>query len=672
MKLIKKKLLAPVVAGSLMATSVVCAFADNTTDTQNTSVPEQTQDEQTDSTGQTPPDLPSGDQSDSTSQTPPDLPSGEQSDGTGQTPLDLPSGEQPGGTDGNVPDKPDSDETGGGGMGQPGQSSSSGVSSYDAVQSVTTDTTIDNQTLTSTGTDENVLNVSENANVTVMNSTVTRTSTDSTGGDNSSFYGVGAALLATSGNLYVTNTDIQTDAAGGAGIFAYKDAAAYISDCTIATKQDTSGGIHVAGGGKLYAWNLNVTTQGNSSAAIRSDRGGGTMVVDGGSYTSNGTGSPAIYCTADITVNDADLTANNSEALCIEGLNTTRLFNCNLTGSMADNSQNDCTWNVILYQSMSGDSQEGNSTFEMVGGTLTAKNGGMFYTTNTESTFVLSNVDITYADDSEFFLKCTGNSNQRGWGSTGSNGADCNFTAVSQEMQGNVIWDSISNLDFYMTSGSTLTGAFVQDESNAGSGGNGYCNVYISSDSAWTVTGDSTITNLYAQGKIVDVDGNTVTIKGTDGTVYVQGTGSYTVTVENYSTTADFSGASTIDSFSDYAVEKPAALTSAEAGSSSTSDGSSTGSASTGSTDNSSSGSTSSGTTDTDSTDSSSSGTTDTDSTDSSSSGSTSSDTSTSDSSLSDVPSTGDTTSTVTVAVSMGTLVIAAGAVYVLYNKKKA
>jgi hypothetical protein len=132
-----------------------------------------------------------------------------------------------------------------------------------------------------------------------------------------------------------------------------------------------------------------------------------TMVVDGGSYTSNGTGSPAVYCTADISINNADLTANNSEALCIEGLNTTRLFNCNLSGNMKDDSQNDCTWNVILYQSMSGDSQEDNSTFEMVGGSLTANNGGMFYTTNTESTFILSNVDITYAADSEFFLKCT-------------------------------------------------------------------------------------------------------------------------------------------------------------------------------------------------------------------------------------------------------------------------
>lgn len=64
---------------------------------------------------------------------------------------------------------------------------------------------------------------------------------------------------------------------------------------------------------------------------------------------------------------------------------------------MQDLSQNDCTWNVILYQSMSGDSEVGNSTFSMTGGSLTAKNGGMFYTTNTESTFYLSGVDMIYA-----------------------------------------------------------------------------------------------------------------------------------------------------------------------------------------------------------------------------------------------------------------------------------
>ena len=147
----------------------------------------------------------------------------------------------------------------------------------------------------------------------------------------------------------------------------------------------------------------------------------------------------------------------------------------------------------------------------------------MFYTTNTESTITLNNVDINYNDDNEFFLQCTGNTNQRGWGQSGVNGADCHFTGISQDMQGDVIWDSISDLDFYLTEGSSLTGAVVDDESYAGEGGEGYCNVYVSADSTWTVTGDS----------------------------------EYTITTGSYSDTADMSGATAIQDQSVYTVEKP-------------------------------------------------------------------------------------------------------------------
>ncbi len=441
----------------------------------------------------------------------------------------------------------------GGGM---GGGSSSGVDSYDAVVTYTEDGIYSSVEYTSTGSDENAVLVTS-GDVTISDSTISRISSDSTGGDNSSFYGVGASALVTSGTLRIVGSTITSDSAGGAGVFAYGDGVAYVSDTTITTEQDTSGGIHVAGGGTLYAWNLIVSTSGESSAAIRSDRGSGTMVVDGGTYTSNGTGSPAVYSTADITVNDATLTANSSEAICIEGLNSIRLFDCDLSGNMQDNSQNDCTWNVIVYQSMSGDSEVGNGSFTMIGGTLTANNGGMFYTTNTESTFLISGVDITYASDSKFFLKCTGNSNQRGWGSTGSNGADCSFTAIDQEMEGAVIYDSISYLDFYMLEGSTLTGYFIDDESNAGSGGNGECSVYIDSTSTWIVTNYSTVTNLYCEGTIFDEDGNSVSIIGTDGTVYVNGDSTYTITVDSYSTTVDTSGASELVSFDDYSVENP-------------------------------------------------------------------------------------------------------------------
>ncbi|MCD8150070.1 MAG: hypothetical protein LUE92_11050 [Clostridiales bacterium] len=443
-----------------------------------------------------------------------------------------------------------------GDMGGSADASASDIS-YTAVNEYSEDTTVDGETITSTGTDENAALITGGANVTITDSTVSRDSSDSTGGDNSSFYGVGAAILTTEGTTYISDTTVETDAAGGAGVFAYGDGVVYVADSAITTQQDTSGGIHAAGGGTLYAWDLTVETNGESAAAIRSDRGGGTMVVDGGTYTSNGTGSPAVYCTADIAVNDAELTATSSEAVCIEGLNTLRLYNCDLTGSMQDDSQNDCTWNVILYQSMSGDSEVGNSIFEMSGGSLTAENGGMFYTTNTESTFTLYDVDITYAEENDFFLQCTGNSNERGWGTNGANGADCLFTAISQEMEGDIIWDSISQLDFYMTDGSTLTGAVVNDETWAGDGGDGYCNLYIEEGSTWVVTGDSVLSSLQNEGSIVDESGKTVTIQGSDGTVYVEGSSEYMITVDSYETTADLSGASTISEWSDYEVERP-------------------------------------------------------------------------------------------------------------------
>lgn len=349
--------------------------------------------------------------------------------------------------------------------GQPG-GTASGVDSYDAVTEYAEDTEVDGESYSSIGTDENAIFVSNGATATLKNITVDRTSSDSTGGDNSSFYGVGAAVLTTDGTAYVKNADITTNAAGGAGVFAYGDGIVYIADSDISTEKDTSGGIHAAGGGTLYAWDLNVETQGESSAAIRSDRGGGTMVVDGGTYTNNGTGSPAVYCTADIAVNNATLTANGSEAICMEGLNTIHLFDCDITGDMQDLSQNDTTWTIIVYQSMSGDSEVGNSTMQIVGGSLTSKNGGLIYTTNTEANILLSDVDITYSGDSE-------------------------------------------------------------------------------------------ITNLYNEGTVVDVDGKTISIVGTDGTIYVEGTSSYTITVEKYSDSADFSGAVEADSWTDHEVAKP-------------------------------------------------------------------------------------------------------------------
>lgn len=420
------------------------------------------------------------------------------------------------------------------GAGGPGGGAQSAPTSYSSVKEFTSDTEESGQSYTSEGTDESAVLVSNGANVTLKDFTVNRTSEDSKGGDSSRFYGVGASILVTDGTVDLKGGTITSDADGAAGAFAYDKGTVNISDTAITTTGNTAGGIHAAGGGTVNAENLTVHTSGESSAAIRSDRGGGTMRVKGGSYTSSGTGSPAVYCTADIEVEDAKLTAENSEAVCIEGLNSLSLTNCDLSGHIQENEQNDCDWTVILYQSMSGDSEVGNAVLNMTGGSLTSENGGLFYTTNTESTFYLNNVNITPSSNNEFFLKCTGNANKRGWGQSGANGADCSFTAENQKMEGDVVWDSISNLKFKMTEGSILTGGFIQDESCAGNGGSGTADLSIDATSTWIVTKDSQLSSLTNKGTIKDTEGKTVTIKGSDGTVYVQGDSTYTVTVESY------------------------------------------------------------------------------------------------------------------------------------------
>ena len=449
---------------------------------------------------------------------------------------------------------------GSGGMGGAPGGGSSGVSEYSAVTEYSSDTVTSGQSYSSTGTDENAVLVS-GGNVVLQNPTVSRTSSDSTGGDNSSFYGVGAAVLATDGTVYIDGGEINTDSKGGAGAFAYGSGTVYIKDTEITTRQSTSGGIHAAGGGTVYAWDLDVETNGESSAAIRSDRGGGTMVVDGGTYTSNGTGSPAVYCTADITVNAADLNATGSEGICIEGLNSLYIYDSDLSADMPETAQNEnMTWTVIVYQSMSGDAEVGNSEFYYEGGSIDTTSDILIYTTNTESHITLNDVDISSDSDDLVILRATGNANGRGWGSTGKNGADCTFTAIAQELDGNVVYDSISDLDFYLTDGSILTGAVIDDESDAGEGGTAYANIYIDSTSEWIVTADSTCTNLYNAGTVTDADGNTVTIKDASGNILSEGTGSITITVSGtYSETADISGATADSDFE--AVSLPAQFT---------------------------------------------------------------------------------------------------------------
>lgn len=408
------------------------------------------------------------------------------------------------------------------GSGAPGGFGGSGeVTQGDAATTISEDSTVSDETYTSTGDDENAVRI-DGATVTLDGITVDKSSGSSSNTEDGDFYGMNAALLATGGaDVTITGATVTSSAQNGNGVFSYGEGTTVtISDSTITTTADNSGGIQTTGGATTNASGLTVDTSGNSAAAIRSDRGGGTVNVNGGTYTSNGYNSPAVYSTAAISVSDATLTANNSEALVIEGQNSITLDNCDVTGNMSDTegtSSDENVHNVMIYQSMSGDAEVGTSSFTMNGGTLTSNNGDMFYVTNTHCTIDLTGVTLTNNDSDAYLLNVTGNSASHGWGTAGSNGAQIEFTADDQTLEGDIIVDSISTLELTLSGSSSFTGMInITENVDGGTAVDDNAVVTVEEGSTWTLTGDCTITSLTNNGTI-DFNGHTITLA--DGTV---------------------------------------------------------------------------------------------------------------------------------------------------------
>ena len=393
----------------------------------------------------------------------------------------------------------------GGGFGGSGE-----VTNGTSANTITEDTEVDSETYTSTGDDENALRV-DGATVTLKDITIEKTAGSSSNTEDGDFYGLNAGLLVLNGaTATITGATVNTSVTNGNGVFSYGEGTVVnISDSTIRTTENNSGGIQTTGGGTMNAANLDVETQGNSAAAIRSDRGGGTVKGDGGSYVTNGTGSPAIYCTADISVSDATLTANASEGVVVEGKNSVALTDCDVTGNMSNTYNGDSDENIhciMIYQSMSGDADVGEAAFSAEGGSITAKTGDMFYITNTDCEITLKDVAFTLAND--VFLRVEGNSSSRGWGTEGANGGDVTLTADSQEFTGNILVDEISSLVLTMKNGTSYEGAINPD------GDGGTVDVTLDDNSTWTLTGDSYITSF---------DGDTANITANGYHLYVNG-----------------------------------------------------------------------------------------------------------------------------------------------------
>lgn len=462
---------------------------------------------------------------------PPEKPNGENNGGT---PPDMPSGDaQDGGT---PPDMPEGGGFGGGANTQTFDYSGTYSGSLAADNEEVTSA---NETIEATESDVNTALV-QNGGTLTIDSSVLNKSGDDSNGDNCNFYGLNSIALALNENslLKISNSTLNATSEGSNAIFSTDNATVYASNDVINTTSDNSRGLDATYGGTILADNMTISTKGNHSASIATDRGGGNVSATNSTLNTEGSGSPLLYSTGDIEVDNVNGTASGSQIAGMEGLNTMLIYNSNLTSTNNAISGSDPIKNgVIIYQSTSGDADTStgeSARFEAVNSTLTTSidSGSMFYLTNTTANILLSNTTLDFDSSNVNLLQVEGN-DANSWGKAGSNGASVIFTCMNETLSGNITVDTISSANIYLLDNTTYTGStnITTNEVNTNATDTPIV-VNVSSNSKWIVTGDSTVTNLNVEdgGKVVDEEGKTVTIKVNDEIV-VQGDSSYTITV---------------------------------------------------------------------------------------------------------------------------------------------
>lgn len=353
-------------------------------------------------------------------------------------------------------------------------------STFKGTTIATENKSIAHESMTNTTADQNAFIGKNKAVIDIENSVFDKTG-DTTSDDNSNFRGQNAVVLGIEGSqINIKGSNITSNSKGSNAVFATGEGSVInVENTNIHTKSDSSRGLDATYKGTVNGKNLTITTEGAHSATLATDRGEGTITTEAAKLTTSGEGSPVIYSTGNIIVNNVNGIANNSEIGVIEGKNSITLTNSNVTG-YKDNG-------FMLYQSFSGDAENGIARLKAENNTLTTHATGAFlYVNNTTAEVDLSNNAISMPNTSTL-VKAAADSR---WGKTGENGGHLTLRTSNQELSGNIMADSISTIALDMTNGSSLVGAVNTDNTAK------EVTVKLSKDSNWILTGDSYVKSL--------------------------------------------------------------------------------------------------------------------------------------------------------------------------------
>ena len=360
---------------------------------------------------------------------------------------------------------------------------------------ITDEQTLIDETYETSDSDTAVIKVTDGGNATISDATINKDGGDASNTETADFYGGNAGVLVdTDGTATIKNTTITTNAKGGNAVFAHgENAKVYISDSTITTTGSSSSrGLDATYGGYIEAENVKITTNGGSCATLATDRGEGTVIAKNSILTTNGSGSPVIYSTGDISIENTTGTANGAQMVVVEGKNTATVTNSTLKASGKGNRNDVDNCGIMIYQSMSGDAGEGTGTFTATDSKLEIdsnssyyKTAPLFFLTNTTGIINLTNNEIKYGSNILISAKATSE-----WGNSGNNGADVTLNATNQTLTGDVEVDNLSTAILNLKENSSLEGA-INTNNTAKS-----VTLNLDSTSTLTLKGDCYVTEL--------------------------------------------------------------------------------------------------------------------------------------------------------------------------------
>ena len=303
--------------------------------------------------------------------------------------------------------------------------------------------------------------------------------------------GINSAILArNSAKLSIWNSLVITSGDHAHGIFSLGEGTSTVlSDCVVITQADNSRAIVSTQNASVTVKHVTAETTGTNSPALFADRSA-QITATRGLYSSSGRNSPAVYSAANISVSNAKISSELSNAAVVSGTGKLTLFDCDVDSDFSP---------AFSINASSGENESASLTVTQ--GEILCGSTSVFHVSGGNAEISLSGSDIANANSDGAFLE--------------AENSTVKITASAQEINGNFIGDTDSVIKITLNNNSILNGA-ISDQSAKIS-----VSLY---DSSWSLTGDSQISSMICSSNDVQLNGYTLIINGRQ---YTEGTAMY-------------------------------------------------------------------------------------------------------------------------------------------------